>query len=203
MLDVRGNRGGHTSQLVVEKLAWRSAGTCRGTGRRPPTRSRHPADRSRRWPIERLRDRTGDIVTAAIKRLGISRSSASAPGRRHRHRRAVRARRRHFRSPSPGTRPGSIDLGWRMRTTRRPDVEVVVTAGSNSRPGPKVAGPGRRAGTGALAERPGPAAGSSRPAVDGVPATRPAGPWLSGGPGVPGRESSGDRRFTPREKVTA
>ena len=71
ILDVRGNSGGHTSQLVVEKLARRVIGwDVRGTVRRSPTPTTRP-----RGPVVALADEhsgsDGDIVTAAIKRLGI------------------------------------------------------------------------------------------------------------------------------------
>ena len=72
IVDVRGNRGGHTSQLVVEKLARRVIGwdMPRGPAARSPTRSDAP-----RGPVVALTDEyagsDGDIVTAAIKILGL------------------------------------------------------------------------------------------------------------------------------------
>ncbi|UYM04742.1 S41 family peptidase [Solicola gregarius] len=71
IVDVRGNRGGHTSQLVVEKLARRIIGwdLARGIG---PTS--YPAD-ARRGPMVTVTDMyagsDGDIVTAAIRSLGL------------------------------------------------------------------------------------------------------------------------------------
>jgi tricorn protease len=71
IVDVRGNRGGHTSQLVVEKLARRVIGWDMGRGLRPET---YPVD-APRGPVIALADEfagsDGDIVTAAIKILGI------------------------------------------------------------------------------------------------------------------------------------
>jgi len=71
VLDVRGNSGGHTSQLVVEKLARRVIGWDAPRHRQPTT---YPAD-APRGPVVALADELsgsdGDIVTAAIKRLGI------------------------------------------------------------------------------------------------------------------------------------
>ncbi|MDN5919371.1 MAG: S41 family peptidase, partial [Pseudonocardia sp.] len=71
ILDVRGNRGGHTSQLVVEKLARTVIGWDLPRHRTPST---YPED-APRGPIVALADELsgsdGDIVTAAIKRLGI------------------------------------------------------------------------------------------------------------------------------------
>jgi tricorn protease len=71
ILDVRGNGGGHTSQLVVEKLARRVIGWDLPRHRSPST---YPAD-APRGPVVALADELsgsdGDIVTAAIKRLGI------------------------------------------------------------------------------------------------------------------------------------
>ncbi|MGI9001917.1 MAG: S41 family peptidase [Pseudonocardia sp.] len=71
ILDVRGNNGGHTSQLVVEKLARRVIGWDSARHRQPTT---YPDD-APRGPVVALADEMsgsdGDIVTAAIKRLGI------------------------------------------------------------------------------------------------------------------------------------
>lgn len=71
IVDVRGNRGGHTSQLVVEKLARRIIGwdLAREAG---PTS--YPED-APRGPIVTVTDMyagsDGDIVTAAIRSLGL------------------------------------------------------------------------------------------------------------------------------------
>ena len=71
IVDVRGNRGGHTSQLVVEKLARRVIGWDVPRGMRPET---YPLD-APRGPVVALADEfsgsDGDIVTAAIKILGL------------------------------------------------------------------------------------------------------------------------------------
>jgi tricorn protease len=71
VLDVRGNAGGHTSQLIVEKLARRVIGWDVVRHRQPMT---YPMD-APRGPIVTLVDEfagsDGDIVTAAIKRLGL------------------------------------------------------------------------------------------------------------------------------------
>lgn len=71
ILDVRGNRGGHTSQLVVEKLARKVIGWDVARHRQAFT---YPLD-APRGPVVALADEhsgsDGDIVTAAIKRLGI------------------------------------------------------------------------------------------------------------------------------------
>jgi tricorn protease len=71
IVDVRGNRGGHTSQLIVEKLARRI------TGWKIPRRLRpysYPQD-APRGPLVALADEfagsDGDIVTAAIRSLGL------------------------------------------------------------------------------------------------------------------------------------
>jgi tricorn protease len=67
ILDVRGNRGGHTSQLVVEKLARQIIGWDLPRGMRPES---YPQD-ARRGPMVALSDEwagsDGDIVTAALK----------------------------------------------------------------------------------------------------------------------------------------
>ena len=71
IFDVRGNSGGHISQLVVEKLARRVIGWCLGRWLRPEP---YPRD-ARRGPLVTVADEfagsDGDIVTAAIKLLGL------------------------------------------------------------------------------------------------------------------------------------
>jgi tricorn protease len=67
VLDVRGNRGGHTSQLVIEKLARKVTGWSVPRGLQPGS---YPKD-APRGPVVALADEwagsDGDIVTAAIK----------------------------------------------------------------------------------------------------------------------------------------
>ena len=71
IVDVRGNRGGHTSQLIVEKLARRIIGWKIPRHLRPYS---YPQE-ARRGPLVALTDEfagsDGDIVTAAIKTLGL------------------------------------------------------------------------------------------------------------------------------------
>jgi tricorn protease len=71
VMDVRGNRGGHTSQLVVEKLARRVIGWDIGRWIQPVS---YPAE-ARRGPMVTLTDEfagsDGDIVTAAVRLLGL------------------------------------------------------------------------------------------------------------------------------------
>jgi tricorn protease len=71
IVDLRGNSGGHTSQLVVEKLARRVIGWDVPRGLAPST---YPED-APRGPVVALADECagsdGDIVTAAIKILGL------------------------------------------------------------------------------------------------------------------------------------
>jgi tricorn protease len=71
ILDVRGNRGGHTSQLVIEKLAREIIAWEMPRGMRPMS---YPQD-ARRGPMVALTDEwagsDGDIVTAAIKLKGL------------------------------------------------------------------------------------------------------------------------------------
>ncbi|MGH3694046.1 MAG: S41 family peptidase [Pseudonocardiaceae bacterium] len=71
VLDVRGNGGGHTSQLVVEKLARELTGWMVPRGRLPFT---YPRD-VRRGPLVTLTDENagsdGDIVTAMIQERGL------------------------------------------------------------------------------------------------------------------------------------
>ncbi len=71
VVDVRENRGGHTSQLVVEKLARRIVGWDLPRGMRPTS---YPDD-APRGPVVAVANEfsgsDGDIVNAAIKALGI------------------------------------------------------------------------------------------------------------------------------------
>ncbi|MFD4141413.1 S41 family peptidase [Streptomyces sp. NPDC058572] len=71
VVDVRENRGGHTSQLVVEKLARRIVGWDLPRGRQPHS---YPLD-APRGPVVAVANEfsgsDGDIVNAAIKALGI------------------------------------------------------------------------------------------------------------------------------------
>ncbi|MFE2070811.1 S41 family peptidase [Streptomyces sp. NPDC059467] len=71
VVDVRENRGGHTSQLVVEKLARRIVGWDMPRGMRPHS---YPMD-APRGPVvvvaNEFSGSDGDIVNAAIKALGI------------------------------------------------------------------------------------------------------------------------------------
>ncbi|MET8034993.1 S41 family peptidase [Streptomyces sp. NPDC005381] len=71
VVDVRENRGGHTSQLVVEKLARRIVGWDLPRGLRPYS---YPED-APRGPVVSVANEfsgsDGDIVNAAIKALGI------------------------------------------------------------------------------------------------------------------------------------
>ncbi|SHG56177.1 S41 family peptidase [Streptoalloteichus hindustanus] len=71
VVDVRENRGGHTSQLVVEKLARRVVGWDYGRGYRPVS---YPME-APRGPVVAVANEfsgsDGDIVNAAIKALGI------------------------------------------------------------------------------------------------------------------------------------
>ncbi|MFF7964369.1 S41 family peptidase [Streptomyces sp. NPDC007903] len=71
VVDVRENRGGNTSQLIVEKLARRVVGWDLPRGMRPES---YPAD-APRGPVVAVADEfsgsDGDIVNAAVRALGI------------------------------------------------------------------------------------------------------------------------------------
>jgi tricorn protease len=71
IMDVRGNSGGHISQLVVEKLARRVIGWDVGRGVQPAS---YPME-ARRGPMVTVADEfagsDGDIVTAVIRLLGL------------------------------------------------------------------------------------------------------------------------------------
>ncbi|GAA3855459.1 S41 family peptidase [Saccharothrix violaceirubra] len=74
VLDVRENSGGHTSELVVEKLGRKVIGWETQRGRDTATATSYPND-APRGPVVTVIDEfagsDGDIVSAAIKRLGI------------------------------------------------------------------------------------------------------------------------------------
>ena len=116
-MDVRGNRGGHVSELVVEKLARRVVGWDMPRGRSPAT---YPQD-APRGPVVALADEhagsDGDIVTAAIRALGSARWSARGPGAASSASTdAARAGGRHRRSRCRGTRSGSTGTAGSWRT---------------------------------------------------------------------------------------
>jgi tricorn protease len=71
IFDVRGNSGGHISELVVEKLARRVIGWCTGRWIQPESYMQE----ARRGPLVTVADEfagsDGDIVTAAVKLLGL------------------------------------------------------------------------------------------------------------------------------------
>jgi tricorn protease len=71
IFDVRGNSGGHISELVVEKLARRVTGWSMGRWLQPRTYPRE----ARRGPMVTVADEfagsDGDIVTAVVKLLGL------------------------------------------------------------------------------------------------------------------------------------
>jgi tricorn protease len=71
VMDVRGNRGGHTSQLVLEKLARRVIGWDISRRVRPVS---YPEE-ARRGPLVTVVDENagsdGDMITAAIRLLGL------------------------------------------------------------------------------------------------------------------------------------
>ena len=155
ILDVRGNGGGHTSELVVEKLARKVIGWDVPRHRHAST---YPRD-APRGPVVALADELsgsdGDIVTAAIKRLGIGPvvgvrtwggvigiDRPLRPGRRHRgHPAALRHLVRRHRlgggEPRRGSRRGGGD----------------PAAGLGGRTG-SAARAGRRPGAGGAGERP-------------------------------------------------
>ena len=118
IIDVRGNSGGHTSELIVEQLARRIVAWDMGRYRRPVSYPRVAP----RGPVVTVADEfagsDGDIVTAAIRRL------RHRPGGRHPHLGWRGRHRRHGggwstapRSPSPGTRSGSASSAGASRTT--------------------------------------------------------------------------------------
>ena len=119
IVDVRGNRGGHTSQLIVEKLARRIIGwelrPLAAPGELPGRGAARPGGRAGRR-VRRLgrrhRDR-GDPLAAA--RPGDRRPHL---GRRGRHRRGrARPGRRHPYHRARGTRSGSATSAGGWRTT--------------------------------------------------------------------------------------
>ncbi|MDT7578897.1 MAG: tricorn protease, partial [Pseudonocardiales bacterium] len=128
ILDVRGNSGGHTSQLVVEKLARRVIGWDVPRHRQAFT---YPDD-APRGPVVALADEhsgsDGDIVTAAIKRLGIgpvvgTRTWGGVIGIDGRYRLVDGTR-----VTQPRYASWFDDSGWDVENRGvDPDVEVVIT----------------------------------------------------------------------------
>ena len=128
ILDVRGNSGGHTSQLVVEKLARRVIGWDV-----PRHRQSFPyPDDAPRGPVVALADEhsgsDGDIVTAAIKRLGIgpvvgTRTWGGVIGIDGRYRLVDGTR-----VTQPRYASWFDDTGWEVENRGvDPDIEVVTT----------------------------------------------------------------------------
>ena len=80
IFDVRGNSGGHISQLIVEKLSRRVIAWGMGRWLRPAT---YPEE-ARRGPLVTVADEfagsDGDIVTAAIRLLGLGPVVGTRPG---------------------------------------------------------------------------------------------------------------------------
>lgn len=182
LLDVRGNRGGHTSQLVVEKLARRVIGWDLPRHGAPAT---YP-EQAPRGPVVTLADERsgsdGDIVTAAIKRLGVgpvvgTRTWGGVIGIDSRYR---------LVDGTLVTQPRYAtwfdDVGWTMENHGvDPDVEVVVTPQD------------RAAGRDPQLDR---AIEIAMARLDEHPPARP--PDLAGRPSVarpalPGRPGGGDR----------
>ena len=128
ILDVRGNSGGHTSQLVVEKLARRVIGWDVPRHRQPFP---YPDD-APRGPVVALADEhsgsDGDIVTAAIKRLGIgpvvgTRTWGGVIGIDGRYRLVDGTR-----VTQPRYASWFDDSGWDVENRGvDPDIEVVIT----------------------------------------------------------------------------
>ena len=118
IVDVRGNRGGHTSQLIVEKLARRVIGWDFGRWLRPES---YPEE-APRGPVVALADEfagsDGDIVTAAIRLLRLgpvigARTWGGVVGIDG----AGTAWSTAPISPCPGTRSGSPIMAGGWRTT--------------------------------------------------------------------------------------
>ena len=166
IFDVRGNSGGHISQLVVEKLARRVIGWCLGRWLQPVPYPRE----ARRGPLVTVADEfagsDGDIVTAAVKLLGLG------PGGRHPH---LGRRDRHRGPPGPGRRhhghraevrvplrPARLGRGEPRRRPGRGGADHPGRRGG--RPGSAAGdrGPARPRGAGQAAA-PGPAGGRHRP----------------------------------------
>lgn len=90
IVDVRYNRGGHTSQLVLERLVRTVIGWTEA--RHIDVSEPHP-HQSPRGPVvfvtNEFAGSDADIVNAGRRRWDWARSSAAVPGRSGRHRRAV------------------------------------------------------------------------------------------------------------------
>ena len=184
IVDVRSNRGGHVSELVIEKLARRIVGW---DIPRWMTASPYPRD-APRGPVVALADENagsdGDIVTAAIRILGLGPGGGRPHlGRGGRDRRAVRPGRRH-RDDGAAVRhlAGGLRLGRRepRRGPRRRG--AYLTRGLGRGPG-RAAGDRRAAGHGGARIPPGRhPAGRVHPSLQAAPAAAaPAARLASGG----------------------
>ncbi|MBP2370945.1 S41 family peptidase [Pseudonocardia parietis] len=186
VLDVRGNRGGHTSQLVVEKLARTVIGWDLPRHRAPST---YP-EQAPRGPVVALADERsgsdGDIVTAAIKRLGIGpvvgvRTWGGVIGIDGRYGLVDGTR-----ITQPRYATWFDDLGWGMENHGvAPDVEVVVTPQDRAAGRDPQLDRAIELALARLAEHP--------PARPPDVATRPS----MARPALPARPGGGDRRHTP------
>ncbi len=102
IVDVRRNRGGHTSQLVAELIGRKVTGWSMPRGEQPRTYPHHAP----RGPVIILADEfagsDGDIITQVCQAAG-DRSGHRHPdlGRRRRHRQPLRPGRRHRSNPAP------------------------------------------------------------------------------------------------------
>ena len=199
IVDVRGNRGGHLSQLVLEKLARKIIGW-------DVVRHGQPATYPQRRPARAGRG-GGERVLRLRRRHRHRRDQADRDrpggrhphlGRRDRHRRPLHAGRRHLWSPSRATPSGSTTSAGEWRTT-------ASTRTSRSWSRRRTGSAGRdpqleravQIALASLAERP--AATAARPgdpAVPGAPAASrpPAGPAGTGPP---------IGRIGPEESLTA
>ena len=101
IVDVRRNRGGHTSQLVAELIGRKVTGWSMPRGEKPRTYPHHAP----RGPVIILTDEfagsDGDIITQVSKLRGIGPGHRHPHlGRRRRDRQPLRAGRRHRRHPA-------------------------------------------------------------------------------------------------------
>ena len=118
IVDLRYNRGGHVSQLLLEKIARKRIGYDLSRWMKP---SPYP-DEAVAGPVVALTNEhagsDGDIFSHSFKLMGLGPAGRHAHlGRRRRHLAAAHAGRRHARPRSPSSRSGSRTSASASRTT--------------------------------------------------------------------------------------
>ena len=126
IVDVRYNRGGHVSQLLLEKIARKRIGYDTLALGPAVAVSRRSGRRAGRGADQRARGLRRRHLLAQLQADGHRPAGRHAHlGRRDRHLAAPRAGRRHARRRSRSSRSGSSDVGWGVENYGTdPEIEV-------------------------------------------------------------------------------